>query len=215
MNAPQPQPAYVPPNNDADHLRLLSIFHYVLAGLTAVLSCFPIIYVIIGVAIMNGNVSPFDGFPKGAFPIEAIPKEAPPKNAPREDALDNLARPKDRQPNDDQPNHAPRNEAQPKDGDDVFKEAQQFAEGQMQFLGTVFVVVGIAAILLGWIVALLLAIAGRKLATRRGRVFCIVVAALSCFSFPLGTALGVFTLIVLMRPSVQALFEQPLGFQAR
>ena len=38
------------------------------------------------------------------------------------------------------------------------------------------------------------------------QTFCVVVAAISCCFTPLGTVLGVFTLIVLFRPSVKALF---------
>lgn len=35
-------------NQDQEHLRLLSIFHYVVAGLSALFACFPLIYVILG-----------------------------------------------------------------------------------------------------------------------------------------------------------------------
>ena len=36
---------------DDEHLRLLSIFHYVVAGLTALCGCFPLIHVTIGLII--------------------------------------------------------------------------------------------------------------------------------------------------------------------
>jgi hypothetical protein len=36
---------------DDEHLRLLSIFHYVVAGLTALVGCFPLIHVTIGLII--------------------------------------------------------------------------------------------------------------------------------------------------------------------
>ena len=73
-----------------------------------------------------------------------------------------------------------------------------------------------AMILLGLALALLLvAIIGgtltvmtaRRLRQRRGFTLCIVVAAIACMQIPLGTLLGVFTLIVLNRPSVKAMFE--------
>src|SRR4051812_11970779 len=41
---------------DADHLRLLSIFHYVYGGVAALFSCFFIIYIVIGVAALNGSI---------------------------------------------------------------------------------------------------------------------------------------------------------------
>ncbi len=54
-------------------------------------------------------------------------------------------------------------------------------------------------------------VAGRFLATYRHRIFCIVVAGFNCMHFPLGLLLGVFTIIVLCRPSVQRLFDQRPG----
>jgi len=47
---------------------------------------------------------------------------------------------------------------------------------------------------------------GRFLARRRHHTFCVVISALSCLSLPLGTALGIFSILVLQRPSVKALF---------
>ena len=54
--------------------------------------------------------------------------------------------------------------------------------------------------------ALALFLAARFLAERRRHTFCVVVAAISCTFTPLGTVLGVFTLIVLFRPSVKVQF---------
>ena len=54
--------------------------------------------------------------------------------------------------------------------------------------------------------ALALFLAARFLAQRRRHTFCVVVAAISCTFTPVGTVLGVFTLIVLFRPSVRLLF---------
>jgi hypothetical protein len=44
------QPARM--NRDEEHLRLLSIFHYVLSGLTALMACFPIIHLTFGLALV-------------------------------------------------------------------------------------------------------------------------------------------------------------------
>ncbi|HAI12970.1 MAG TPA: hypothetical protein DCM28_14780 [Phycisphaerales bacterium] len=38
-------------------------------------------------------------------------------------------------------------------------------------------------------------------------IYCIIIAALTATSFPLGTILGVFTIVVLCRDSVKAVFE--------
>jgi len=51
--------------------------------------------------------------------------------------------------------------------------------------------------------------AGRCLKNRRYPVLIQVVAAFYCLSIPWGTALGVFTFMVLNRPSVRPLFARP------
>ena len=74
--------------------------------------------------------------------------------------------------------------------------------------GLVFIIIGVA-ILFAIAVAVLTIMTGRNLAQRRAYTFCFVMAVITCLSVPVGTALGVFTLIVLMRPSVKQLFGQP------
>lgn len=51
-------------------------------------------------------------------------------------------------------------------------------------------------------------ISARMIQKRRGRMFSLVIAGVNCLQFPFGTALGVFTFVVLLRPSVQRLYEQ-------
>jgi hypothetical protein len=74
------------------------------------------------------------------------------------------------------------------------------------FLGYMFMGIGGGAVALGWLLGGLTIYAGLCIARRRAPVFCQVIAGLNCLHMPLGTALGVFTLIVLNRPSVKALF---------
>lgn len=71
--------------------------------------------------------------------------------------------------------------------------------------------VGMAGLfMLGFLVlALCLVLAGRALARRARYSFCMVIAGIECAFTPIGTVLGVFTLIVLMRDSVRASFGQP------
>ena len=61
-----------------------------------------------------------------------------------------------------------------------------------------------------WFVAsaILNVISGVCLRTRKGRTFSMVVAGVNCLHIPLGTVLGVFTLIVLLRDSVRELFTE-------
>jgi hypothetical protein len=133
-------------NQDLEHLRLLSIFHYVVAGLAALVFCFPMIHLAVGLMLLL----------------------APPKMHP----------------------------PQP-DGAEM-----------MQVMGIFFVVFASAIILAGWTLATCIFVAGRNLARRRRYTFCLVMAAVTCIFMPFGTVLGVFTLIVLMRPSVKLIFEQ-------
>ena len=69
--------------------------------------------------------------------------------------------------------------------------------------------VGIAAfiMLLLWTLAVLVFRSARKLESQRGHTYCLVIAGLLCMFMPFGTVLGVFTLIVLVRPSVKAMFD--------
>ena len=74
------------------------------------------------------------------------------------------------------------------------------------WLGVIFALIGVVVVLLGWVIGGLTIWTGRCLAGRRHYTFCFVMAALACLSVPIGTALGVFTMIVLSRPSVKQLF---------
>jgi hypothetical protein len=73
--------------------------------------------------------------------------------------------------------------------------------------GWFFVGLGSCALMLGWAIGILNILSGRWMTQRRRRVFSLVMAGINCASFPFGTALGVFTFLVLLRPSVRASFE--------
>ena len=80
----------------------------------------------------------------------------------------------------------------------------------IQSLGSIFIV---SCIVLGLLFLILLVqgifniIAGSKLKTYTSISFLKVVAGINCIHIPLGTVLGVFTFVVLGRPSVVAMFE--------
>jgi len=81
--------------------------------------------------------------------------------------------------------------------------------GQTGMPGGLFIVFGLFA---GGLVAAiggLLIYASKCLRTHRDMTWVMVAAALCCLHMPLGTLLGIFTFIVLSRPSVKALFGQP------
>jgi hypothetical protein len=52
-----------------------------------------------------------------------------------------------------------------------------------------------------------LLLAGLNLRKRKRHTFCFVIACIICMLVPLGTLLGVFTILVLLRPSVKELFQ--------
>lgn len=67
---------------------------------------------------------------------------------------------------------------------------------------------GLILLIAGWAMATLLIVAGRNLSRQRHHTYCMVIAAIACLFVPLGTVLGVFTLVVLTKPEVRMLFEQ-------
>ena len=71
---------------------------------------------------------------------------------------------------------------------------------------TIIIGVVMAVIMIPLVVLHLLAAASLKKRTRY--MLCMVMSAFTCLSMPIGTALGVFSIIVLQRPSVKALFAR-------
>ncbi len=124
---------------DRDHLQLLSIFHYVVAGLVLLMALFPVIHLVMGIGMLAGGIGTQE-------PIAGL-------------------------------------------------------------MGIFFVV--IAAIFMVATAALgtCMVLAGRNLLQQRRWTFCLVVAAISCLMMPFGTVLGVFTILVLMRPAVKEAFQ--------
>jgi hypothetical protein len=132
-------------DQDRNHLQLLTVFHYVVGGLTALVFLFPLLHLAMGL-----------GLATGAF-----------------------------------------GETDP----------------QARLIGCLLAAVAGMFILAGLTLAACIVAAGRCLARRRRYMFCLVVAGVSCGLMPFGTVLGVFTILVLQRQSVRALFGvgDPVG----
>jgi hypothetical protein len=77
-------------------------------------------------------------------------------------------------------------------------------------VGAILLMVGVFIVLLVGTISTLTILAGRSLAQRQRYTLCMVMACISCLSVPLGTALGVFTLVVLSRPSVKQKFGRTI-----
>jgi hypothetical protein len=131
-------------NQDNEHLRLLAIFHYVVGGLAALFSFFPLLYTTIGAVFI------FAARHGTAKPGEDLPPE---------------------------------------------------------FLGWIFAVLGSLLFLIGIAMAICILIAGLSLALRKRYSFALVMACIECLFVPFGTILGVFTIVVLSRESLKALFS--------
>jgi hypothetical protein len=128
-------------NQDQEHLELLSIFHYIVGGIAALFSFFPIVYLILGTLFI---VAP------GRIQGSGSPPPA--------------------------------------------------------FLGWIFIILGGSIMLVGLAFAVCVILTGRYITKRRHYIFCLVIASLNCLFMPFGTILGVFTIVILMRPSVKELF---------
>jgi hypothetical protein len=81
-------------------------------------------------------------------------------------------------------------------------------DGDASVIGWVFPLVGWGMLVGGGVFTFLTWQVAQCLAEYRSRTFCMVMAALWCLHMPLGTIVGVFALVVLSRPSVQALFDR-------
>jgi hypothetical protein len=75
-------------------------------------------------------------------------------------------------------------------------------------IGGIFAAIGGFIMLLVWTKAAVVAYSGMSLKKRQRRTFSFVIACICCMNIPFGTALGVFTLVVLSRASVKALYDR-------
>jgi hypothetical protein len=129
---------------DEEHLRYLTIGHYVVAGLMALAGLFPMLHLAMGIWMLT------------SADMHSV-KDGPPA----------------------------------------------------MLVGAFFVVFALAWILISWTLAALLVYAGRSITQRRRRTFCLAVASVAALMcMPFGTLLGIFTIIVLLRPSVRDAFDQ-------
>jgi len=77
------------------------------------------------------------------------------------------------------------------------------------WFGAIFTGLGVLVFVFIEAGAVLMFLVGRNLSHRTHHTYCMVMAGISCLSVPLGTALGLFTILTLQRPSVRAMFYPP------
>ncbi len=95
-----------------------------------------------------------------------------------------------------------------------FSEAFSVKEGT-EFFGSLMLIMVVVFCVIGLVGSILNILSGKYLGEHRNRIFSIVMACLNLLSMPLGTALGIFTLITLTRQSVCDLYEENTGGKQR
>lgn len=73
-------------------------------------------------------------------------------------------------------------------------------------MGALLIGFGLIAFILGEAMSIALILSGRHLKRRTGYMFSFVLACIACINVPIGTILGIFTIIVLNRDSVKAAY---------
>ena len=92
----------------------------------------------------------------------------------------------------------------------IFAAIPEGGDAPPAFFGWIFVVVAVAMlVIIGGIAGLQIA-NGFWIRRRTHRVASMVVAGFTCASIPMGTMLGVFSFLVLARPSVRELYLEPV-----
>lgn len=79
-------------------------------------------------------------------------------------------------------------------------------QASLKVMGCIFLLFPLIFMFAAWTLATLIMITGRKLEKRISYTFCLVIAGIECLFMPFGAILGVFTIIVLCRPSVKSQF---------
>lgn len=80
------------------------------------------------------------------------------------------------------------------------------SDAMLQDLNTLIISVVVSMVLLALVSAIHLAVVGMQIRNRKWWTFCYLTGWGECLMFPFGTVLGIFTIIVLSRPSVKGLF---------
>lgn len=165
---------------DESHLNLISVLHFVMGGLYLL----GIGFVILHFMIMSMVFSMVDAEShKTPGPPSTLITESPSSAAPGEELILPEIPP------------APMAPAPPK--------SPPFPKEIIPIMIGFYVVIGLFLVTL----CVCNVLSGLFIRKRRNRMFSFVIAGVNCIQFPLGTALGVFTFIVLSRESVKMHYD--------
>jgi len=185
MNVPQPPPMPVTQINlqDESHLNLLAVFHYVIGGLCLLGLGFLVLHFVMMTFFfgMASTMPSSSAAPAPSVVVEA-PGEVGTEVEPAASGTEELSATPTPPTTSPTPAHF-----------------LGFPKEMMAILVVFYVVMGV------FISAVAVAnfMSAGFIKKRKNRTFSLVVAGINCLQMPFGTVLGVFTIIVLMRPSVQ------------
>ncbi|MEQ8818890.1 MAG: hypothetical protein RLY93_01500 [Sumerlaeia bacterium] len=77
------------------------------------------------------------------------------------------------------------------------------------FMGVFFVGFGLVAVALAWAMGLAMLFSGKFMRERRHHMFCFIVSILMCLNMPIGTIIGVLSLMCLIDDETKAEFDYP------
>lgn len=164
-----------------EHLRLLSIFHYVVGGMGFLFSLIPVVHLMMGLFLL---LAPADLFEENKPDRERLVLESGAETAAG-------AGERTRVTSEGKAN------------------SHDLDRAALRMVGGIFVGVASVMMIAGIALSSLIVIAGKRLAAHRSHTFCLVVAGLACLFMPYGTALGVLTILTLLKPEAKRLFGLP------
>ena len=174
-------------NQNSEYLRLLSIFHYVLGGITFLFSFFPIFHLAIGVFMLSIDPESIesDADASAIEEVESANNDVSSDSPLEIDVEVDLS-------------------IGAKDGGHEETSADELLV--FRFMGAAFTLIASLIMLMGFALSISMIVAGRKLQKQQAYTFCMVIAGIECILFPIHTALGVCTILLLMKPDVRTLF---------
>jgi hypothetical protein len=172
---------------DEDHLRLLTLFFRIYGGLSALGALFSIVYIGLGIAMIARPM---------AFADHNRPAAPPSMSSPNFPAAP---------PGFDDPPHPPVMDDR---GNSPFPSemTQTRRTNDIPTAGGILLAFGVGIFLIVGAVSVLSFLAANWIRDRIKWTAVIVCSAILCLNIPVGAALGIFTIIVLNRPSVRSLF---------
>jgi hypothetical protein len=132
-------------DEDVGYLNLLSLFHFIVAGVAGLFSCLPLFNLLIGIPIL-------------------------------------------------------------KDVPYALSQSEYFSQYTLAPLMFILLPTGMTVI--GWMFAIAMALNGCYIKNRQWLKYCMIMSGIETIFTPFGTALGVFTIILLTKPNIKILFDR-------